>query len=169
MLIISHSILSIDLELSVQHPRHYFRPEGIVKQDEASLPALQQLFLKLLLRLWGIMCVCMYMYTHRPSPPLTVWVKADFTGNIILNWKRQGFLGSSPSLTDKVTELGNGGAGSVRRGMCTCVAEHLSNITLQRSEEQPTGLEMQAWENQQVEVQGNSWCVQKIKLKRIYF
>lgn len=168
MLIISHSILYIDLELSVRHPRHYFRPEGIVKQDEASLPALQQLFLKLLLRPWGIVCVCMYMHTHRPSPPLTVWVKADFTGNI-LNWKRQGFLGSSPSLTDKVTELGNGGAGSVRRGMRTCVVEHLSNITLGRSGEHPTGLEMQAWENQQVEVQGNSWYVQKIKLKRIYF
>ena len=166
---ISHSILSIDLELGIWRPRRYFRPVGTVKQDEDSLPALQQLFLKLLLWPWGIMCVCMYMYTRRPSPPLTVWVKADFTGNIILNWKRQGFLGSSPSLTDKATELGNGGAGSVRRGMCTCVAEHLSNIILWRSEEQPTGLEMQAWENQQVEVQSNSWCVKKNnKLKRIY-
>ena len=115
------------------------------------------------------MCVCVYMWTHRPSPPLTVWVKADFTGNIILNWKPQGFLGSSPSLTDKVTELGNGGADSVWRGMRTCVVEHLSNIIPQRSEEQLTGLEMQAWENQQVEVQGNSWSVKKIKLKRIYF
>ena len=114
-------------------------------------------------------CVCVCVWTHRPSPPLTVWVKADFTGNIILNWKPQGCLGSSRSLTDEVTELGNGGADSVRRGMRTCVVEHLSNIIPQRSEEQLTGLEMQAWENQQVEVQGKSWCVKKIKLKRIYF
>lgn len=119
--------------------------------------------------LGNYVCVCMYMYTRRPSPPLTVWVKADFTGNIILNWKRQGFLGSSPSLTDKATELGNWGESSVQRGMRTCVVEHLSNIILWRSEEQPTGLEMQAWENQQVEVQSNSWCVKKKKkLKRIY-
>lgn len=47
--------------------------------------------------------------------------------------------------------------------MRTCVVEHLSNIILWRSEEQPTGLEMQAWENQQVEVQSNSWCVKKKK------
>lgn len=57
---------------------------------------------------------CVQMHILTPTPPLTVWGKVDFTGNTIHNWEHQESLSSSPSLSDKMTAQGDGGAGSVR-------------------------------------------------------